>query len=110
MENGDKAECFCDPGFNGDPYSECLDIDECLSGEAECGPDANCLNTEGSYECLCNDGYEGDGVECYPVTTTSTTTEDTTTTKRRQTTEGQGFRPIRGNGKHDFDQLLSSLI
>ena len=108
MENGDNSECICDPGFSGDPYSICLDIDECLSEEAECGPDAYCLNTEGSYECLCNDGYEGDGVECYPIAINSTTTEDTTTTtttttKRRQTTEGKGFRAIRGNGVHDFN-------
>ena len=25
---------------------------------------AECQNTDGSFECTCNDGYEGDGVTC----------------------------------------------
>ena len=28
---------------------------------SECDMNANCTNTEGSYECGCNEGYEGDG-------------------------------------------------
>ena len=33
-------------------------MDECESGADDC--DQICLNLEGSYECLCSDGYELD--------------------------------------------------
>ena len=32
-----------------------LDIDECLTNEHRCTQD--CINTPGSYECLCQRGY-----------------------------------------------------
>lgn len=42
-----------------------LDIDEC-SGDHDVCPDVNahCSNTEGSYTCVCNSGYTGDGRTC----------------------------------------------
>ena len=33
-------------------------------GLAECSSDAECMNIEGSYECYCISGYEGDGFIC----------------------------------------------
>jgi len=42
-----------------------IDIDECTSPEAnECNPNAVCNNTEGTYTCRCQNGYEGDGKSC----------------------------------------------
>ena len=38
----------------------CVDIDECAVG-GYCNPNAICRNTEGSYQCKCKDGFEGDG-------------------------------------------------
>ena len=32
-----------------------IDIDECISGDHECNQ--NCNNTDGSYKCICEDGY-----------------------------------------------------
>ena len=29
-----------------------------------CDTMATCMNTMGSYECTCNEGYEGDGLMC----------------------------------------------
>ncbi len=29
-----------------------------------CDAMATCMNTMGSYECTCNEGYEGDGLMC----------------------------------------------
>ncbi len=32
--------------------------------EDDCDLNGNCENTEGSFECSCNVGYSGDGVNC----------------------------------------------
>ena len=40
-----------------------LDIDECSSGH-QCDSSATCYNTDGSYTCICNNGYTGDGRTC----------------------------------------------
>ena len=70
--------CTCIDGFYGDGYI-CVDSDECgdadeagtinnvtdiLFATHECHSDATCTNTEGFYNCTCNDGYYGDGIEC----------------------------------------------
>ena len=39
-----------------------LDIDECATNP--CDVNAACLNTNGSYECSCRPGFEGDGETC----------------------------------------------
>ena len=38
------------------------DIDECVESSV-CHSNANCTNTDGSYLCMCESGYTGDGVE-----------------------------------------------
>ena len=40
-----------------------LDIDECSSGH-QCDSSATCYNADGSYTCICNNGYTGDGRTC----------------------------------------------
>ena len=41
------------------------DIDECIDPESnDCDANAACNNTEGSYTCLCPNGYQGDGKIC----------------------------------------------
>ena len=41
------------------------DIDECATDADNCD-DTNgiCTNTEGSFTCACNAGFNGDGVTC----------------------------------------------
>ena len=41
-----------------------LDVDECKSNRDNCDVNAECSNTEGSYKCLCNVGYSGNGFNC----------------------------------------------
>ena len=42
-----------------------LDIDECADHELnECDANALCTNTNGSYDCRCVSGYQGDGRNC----------------------------------------------
>ena len=49
-------QCKCWPGFYlKDDGKTCVDIDEC-STTLPCSQ--RCINTYGSYKCLCVDGYE----------------------------------------------------
>lgn len=41
-----------------------LDIDECMEAIPVCDENANCTDTEGSFQCTCNDGYTGNGTHC----------------------------------------------
>lgn len=40
------------------------DIEECQTETDNCHVDANCTNTNGSFNCTCLAGYSGDGVTC----------------------------------------------
>ncbi|XP_042961651.1 wall-associated receptor kinase 2-like isoform X3 [Carya illinoinensis] len=58
--------CKCPDGYKGNPYlsdehkDSCQDIDECKDRNP-CNATATCTNTNGSYTCICRNGYEGDG-------------------------------------------------
>ena len=45
-------------------FPVCADINECVDEVDNCSEDADCLNTIGSYDCSCVNGYEGDGIIC----------------------------------------------
>ena len=40
------------------------DIDECKENTDNCSTNAQCHNTPGSFNCTCNSGFKGDGVNC----------------------------------------------
>ena len=40
-----------------------IDIDECLE-EKPCDINADCVNVDGSFGCLCRTGYSGIGSSC----------------------------------------------
>ncbi|XP_077968014.1 uncharacterized protein LOC120327058 isoform X2 [Styela clava] len=64
--NGGKlatGECECVVGWTGECCQE--DIDECSS--ITCTPNSKCFNTDGSYECVCNQGYTKDNGRCLDV-------------------------------------------
>jgi hypothetical protein len=64
-----RYSCGCDTSLGGwqvgttsnehGPTS-CVDVNECLRDDA-CPPNAKCINSEGSYDCICNEGFTGDG-------------------------------------------------
>ncbi|KAK7478693.1 hypothetical protein BaRGS_00030078, partial [Batillaria attramentaria] len=49
--------CICEDGWTGSLCQE--DVDEC-SNKTICSSDQICVNTIGSYECTCQDGYRKD--------------------------------------------------
>ena len=59
----------CDRGYMSGPGSrspmQCVDVNECRFGDDNtCAATGHCVDTEGSYECRCNEGYSGDGEVC----------------------------------------------
>ncbi|XP_062226606.1 wall-associated receptor kinase 2-like [Phragmites australis] len=62
--NGIGYRCNCSNGFEGNPYLQgpdgCQDIDEC-SNRNPCTH--KCVNTEGSFYCMCPAGMRGDGLK-----------------------------------------------
>ena len=40
------------------------DVDECIGNQAGCAGQATCTNTDGSFLCECNVGFQGDGFTC----------------------------------------------
>eukprot|EP00794_Sanderia_malayensis_P010746 gene10746-11897_t len=42
-------------------YDRCPDVDECRLKMDKCNSNATCFNTYGSYICICNRGFTGDG-------------------------------------------------
>ncbi|RNA27933.1 hypothetical protein BpHYR1_013493 [Brachionus plicatilis] len=57
----EKCPAGYEPDFDDDKL--CKDANECLN-ENECQKNALCFNTEGSYKCVCKDGYIGNGIFC----------------------------------------------
>ncbi|KAE8691518.1 Vacuolar-sorting receptor 1 [Hibiscus syriacus] len=52
LDNGIK--CRCPPGFKGDGFKSCEDVDECKEKKACQCPECSCKNSWGSYECTCS--------------------------------------------------------
>lgn len=45
----------------------CRDVNECLTNNGGCNRDAQCINTDGSFKCVCDAGFRGDGFFCEDV-------------------------------------------
>ena len=47
-----------------------LDVNECLSERHDCDVNADCINTEGGYNCSCREGFMGNGTHCSGIINT----------------------------------------
>lgn len=44
-----------------------LDIDECIIGNYDCYVNVICINIIGLYNCICKEGFIGDGCLCLGI-------------------------------------------
>nr|CAB3262800.1 uncharacterized protein LOC100183467 [Phallusia mammillata] len=59
-------QCNCPTTHTGTTCTE--DADECQQQTFQCDPNSFCVNTIGSYNCTCNEGFRGNGrVKCYAL-------------------------------------------
>ena len=54
-------QCSCIPGYTGDGVTSCRNTDECSEQLDSCDVNANCVDTFGSYVCLCRAGFKSYG-------------------------------------------------
>ncbi|KAH6789035.1 hypothetical protein C2S51_004041 [Perilla frutescens var. frutescens] len=62
-DNGLGYRCNCTQGYRGNPYLDagCQDIDECQDASLNiCAKPEYCVNTNGSFRCVCPQDYHGD--------------------------------------------------
>ena len=67
QNNSLPSDCVCKPGYHGDGFLNCTDVNECASAHNLCHKYADCINTKGSFRCSCHAGYEKDGVLCHSI-------------------------------------------
>ncbi|KAG6455522.1 hypothetical protein O3G_MSEX009239 [Manduca sexta] len=56
--------CHCDSGFVGDGISQCVPAERTCDLANDCSLDAVCTLSESGYQCVCRDGFIGDGYTC----------------------------------------------
>uniref|UniRef100_A0A8C5XB62 Stabilin-2 n=1 Tax=Microcebus murinus TaxID=30608 RepID=A0A8C5XB62_MICMU len=59
-----QNECECKKGFRGNGI-DCEPVISCLEQTGKCHPLASCQFSSGVWSCVCQEGYEGDGLLCY---------------------------------------------
>ncbi len=78
--DGCAADCSAtEAGWTcaGSQPTVCTDVDECLAGTDTCMANSTCDNTDGSYDCPCDPGYQGDGrTGCSDIDECMTETDD----------------------------------
>ncbi|XP_068632401.1 nidogen [Battus philenor] len=58
--------CHCDQGYEGDGISQCVIQGNTCDVAHDCSVDAICTLVDQSYQCVCRDGFTGDGYVCNP--------------------------------------------
>ncbi|XP_046357626.2 uncharacterized protein LOC124135954 isoform X3 [Haliotis rufescens] len=65
--------CVCTAGWTGPRCNE--DVNECQANPTICGNSQTCSNTNGSYVCMCSEGYVKNGTDCIDIDECKSTTD-----------------------------------
>nr|XP_042703029.1 adhesion G protein-coupled receptor E3-like isoform X2 [Chrysemys picta bellii] len=103
-----NTHCTCLDGYQThgnrfftDTTEICDDINECLGpSQPDCGPNANCNNTPGSYYCTCIDGYESSSGKANFTHASENTCQDVNECLRSPDICGQGAQCNNTNGSY----------
>ncbi|KAI0239408.1 hypothetical protein LSAT2_009862 [Lamellibrachia satsuma] len=60
-----SASCVCQNGFKKHGAGDCTDVYECAI--IGCHRNAECTELQPGFKCICNAGYEGNGIFCQDV-------------------------------------------
>ncbi|KAK2894957.1 hypothetical protein Q8A67_012186 [Cirrhinus molitorella] len=104
-----RCVASCEPGYHITATGECVDINECAN-ETVCGHHAFCQNLIGTYQCLCDQGYEstGDGQMCVDINECETM-QGVCGSARCWNVEGS-FTCECENGQEEFDPLAGQCV
>lgn len=58
--------CHCNEGYEGSGVDKCVEIGRACNIANDCSIDAVCTMTEYGFECVCKEGFTGDGYTCTP--------------------------------------------
>lgn len=66
--DGCSSACIVEAGWDcaGMP-TVCTDIDQCTEQTDNCDSNATCMNIPGTFLCMCNSGFTGDGLTCSDI-------------------------------------------
>ncbi|KAE8585611.1 hypothetical protein XENTR_v10021376 [Xenopus tropicalis] len=99
----------CEPGYQLSSSGDCTDINECLN-KTVCGDHAMCHNLAGTYQCLCDQGYEGARGERHCVDVNECLTlQSVCGTALCENVEGS-FLCTCPNSKEEFDPMSGKCI
>ncbi|XP_072938855.1 nidogen [Epargyreus clarus] len=56
--------CHCDEGYEGEGISQCTPQGRTCDVYNDCNPNAVCTRGDNSFQCVCRDGFVGDGYTC----------------------------------------------
>ena len=70
LVSGSNQRKGCQERNDCDQQKDCVNINECTEGTHDCVLVAICIDTDGSFECECPDGFDGDGTVRNHCTTT----------------------------------------
>ena len=98
------ATCSKGAWLNG---TKCVNVDECSTSAANnCDANAQCTDTDGSFTCACNAGYQGTtGVECTAIACTATSVENSDKSTADSITGSTGDTVQVGGSPEDLGEL-----
>ena len=64
LQESNACSIRCLVRFSNVSFCLNVDINECEAETADCDDNAECINTEGSYDCTCKSGFTGNRTTC----------------------------------------------